>query len=130
MLERQIVLRLLDHEPAGECFEVGLVLRHACLGTGQAQHVREIAGVHHDQPVVDVDEADVLVAEIQERVEAAVVLATEHGFPIWIALGNVFGGWARSWQAQNQHKAMESADLSLIQCAPPSIQTLLIFPRG
>jgi predicted ATPase len=37
---------------------------------------------------------------LQERVEALVTLAAEHGFPYWLALGTILGGWALSQQRQ------------------------------
>ncbi len=38
----------------------------------------------------------------QERAEAAIKLAAEHGFPIWAAMGAVFRGWALAAQGQTE----------------------------
>jgi class 3 adenylate cyclase/predicted ATPase len=37
---------------------------------------------------------------VQERVKALVALAAEQGFPYWLALGTILGGWALSQQRQ------------------------------
>src|SRR4030095_1963196 len=39
----------------------------------------------------------------QERAEAAISLATEQGFPFWIAVGTMLCGW--SWAQQGQAQA-------------------------
>ena len=39
---------------------------------------------------------------VQERVEAAIALSTEHGFPFWLAQGTLFRGWAL---AERGHRA-------------------------
>jgi predicted ATPase len=36
----------------------------------------------------------------QERAEAAILLATEQGFPVWIAQGSILRGWALAQQGQ------------------------------
>ena len=36
----------------------------------------------------------------QERAETAISLATEQGFPYWIALGSILHGWALAQQGQ------------------------------
>src|SRR5262249_32792854 len=36
----------------------------------------------------------------QEGAEAAITLAREHGFPVWLGLGSVLQGWARADQGQ------------------------------
>jgi predicted ATPase len=38
----------------------------------------------------------------QERAEAAIVLATEQGFPHWMAVGSILRGWALAHQGQVQ----------------------------
>jgi predicted ATPase len=42
------------------------------------------------------------VRAVQERAEAAIVLATEQGFPHWIAHGSILCGWALAQQGQAQ----------------------------
>jgi predicted ATPase len=36
----------------------------------------------------------------QEQAEAAMSLSTEHGFPVWLAMGSIFRGWALAEQGQ------------------------------
>lgn len=48
-------------------------------------------------------------AQVQQQAEAVLTLATEHGFPFWIALGSIFRGWALVMQ---QH---EAEGLALLQ---------------
>src|SRR5262249_327793 len=36
----------------------------------------------------------------QERAEAAMSLAMEQGFPVWMAFGSILGGWALAQQGQ------------------------------
>jgi len=38
----------------------------------------------------------------QERAEATILLATEQGFPFWMAIGSILDGWARVHQGQAQ----------------------------
>jgi len=38
----------------------------------------------------------------QERAEASVVLSTDHGFPVWLAGGMFFTGWALAAQGQSE----------------------------
>jgi predicted ATPase len=38
----------------------------------------------------------------QERAEAAITLCTEQGFPIWLAMGTIFRGWALAEQGQGE----------------------------
>jgi predicted ATPase len=38
----------------------------------------------------------------QERAEAVITLATEQGFAIWVALGNILRGWALAKQEQGE----------------------------
>src|SRR3989442_1521952 len=38
----------------------------------------------------------------QERAEAALTLATEHGFPTWLALGTILRGWALAQRGQRE----------------------------
>ncbi|MBI3798252.1 MAG: hypothetical protein HY268_14975, partial [Deltaproteobacteria bacterium] len=40
--------------------------------------------------------------ETQNRTEAAIALAHEHGFPLWLAYGTVFQGWALAMQGQEE----------------------------
>jgi predicted ATPase len=39
---------------------------------------------------------------VQEQAEAVVALATEHGFPAWIAWGTILRGWALAEQGQGE----------------------------
>ncbi len=39
---------------------------------------------------------------VLEQAEAAVALSTQHGFPVWAALGTIFCGWARAMQGQDE----------------------------
>jgi len=38
----------------------------------------------------------------QERAEASIILATEQGFPLWVALGSLVRGWALAQQRQTE----------------------------
>src|SRR5262249_5620517 len=42
------------------------------------------------------------VPAVHEHAEAAVALATAHGFPYWAALGTIFRGWALALQGQGK----------------------------
>ena len=42
------------------------------------------------------------VRAAQERAEAAISLATEQGFPLWMAFGSILRGWALAHQGQAQ----------------------------
>jgi predicted ATPase len=42
------------------------------------------------------------VPAVHEHAEAAVALATEQGFPLWIALGTILRGWALAMQGQGK----------------------------
>ena len=42
------------------------------------------------------------VRAAQERAEAAISLATEQGFPYWMAFGSILRGWALAHQGQAQ----------------------------
>ena len=42
------------------------------------------------------------VAAVHEQAEAAVALATEQGFPLWVALGMRLHGWALAMQRQSE----------------------------
>jgi predicted ATPase len=54
-----------------------------CLAAFIYQFRRDVPGVH-------------------EQAEAAVTLATEQGFPHWVALGTIFCGWALAMQGQGE----------------------------
>jgi len=43
---------------------------------------------------------DVLAAH--QQADAAITLATEQGFPLWVAMGTVFRGWALAMQGQGE----------------------------
>ena len=49
----------------------------------------------------------------QERVETAISLATEQGFPYWVALGSLMRGWALAHQGQAQ-EGIEQINQGLI----------------
>ena len=42
------------------------------------------------------------VPAVHEHAEAAVALATEQGFPLWVGMGTIFRGWARAMQGQGE----------------------------
>ena len=42
------------------------------------------------------------VPAVHEHAEAAVVLSTEQGFPLWAALGTILRGWALAMQGQGE----------------------------
>jgi predicted ATPase len=42
------------------------------------------------------------VLAVHEQAEAAITLATEQGFPLWVAMGTVFRGWALAMQGQGE----------------------------
>jgi predicted ATPase len=42
------------------------------------------------------------VPAVHEHAEAAVALATAQGFPLWVAIGTIFCGWARAMQGQGE----------------------------
>jgi predicted ATPase len=42
------------------------------------------------------------VRAVYEHAEAAVALATEQGFPLWVALGTIMRGWALAMQGQGK----------------------------
>jgi predicted ATPase len=42
------------------------------------------------------------VPAVHEQAEAAVALATEQGFPLWIGLGTILRGWALAMQGQGE----------------------------
>src|SRR5262249_3616953 len=42
------------------------------------------------------------VPAVHEQAKAAVALATEQGFPHWVALGTIFCGWALAMQGQGE----------------------------
>jgi ATP/maltotriose-dependent transcriptional regulator MalT len=42
------------------------------------------------------------VPAVHEQAEAAVALATEQGFPLWVAWGTSFCGWALAMQGQGE----------------------------
>ena len=42
------------------------------------------------------------VPAVHEHAEAAVALATEQGFPLWVAMGTIFRGWALAMQGQGE----------------------------
>ena len=48
----------------------------------------------------------------QERAEAAISLATEQGFPYWMAVGSMLHGWALAHQGQAQ-EGIEQIDAGL-----------------
>jgi predicted ATPase len=39
---------------------------------------------------------------VHEHAEAAVALTTAQGFPLWVAIGTIFCGWARAMQGQGE----------------------------
>ena len=39
---------------------------------------------------------------MHEQAEAAVALATEQGFPLWVATGTILRGWALAMQGQGE----------------------------
>jgi predicted ATPase len=71
-----------------------LALAHELAHPYSLAHVRCVAAcisqVHRDVPAV------------HEQAEAAVALATEQGFPLWVALGTIFRGWALAMQGQGE----------------------------
>jgi TOMM system kinase/cyclase fusion protein len=42
------------------------------------------------------------VRAVHEQAEAAITLSTEQGFPLWVALGTIFRGWALAMQGQGE----------------------------
>ena len=42
------------------------------------------------------------VLAVYEQAEAAITLATEQGFPLWVLMGTVFRGWALAMQGQSE----------------------------
>ena len=42
------------------------------------------------------------VPAVYEHAEAAVALATEQGFPLWVAMGTILRGWALAMQGQGE----------------------------
>jgi predicted ATPase len=42
------------------------------------------------------------VLAVHEQAEAAITLATEQGFPLWVLMGTVFRGWALAMQGQGE----------------------------
>ena len=42
------------------------------------------------------------VPAVHEQAEAAVALATEQGFPFWVAMGTILRGWALAMQGQGE----------------------------
>jgi predicted ATPase len=41
------------------------------------------------------------VVVTRKQAEAVIALSTEHGFPQWLAAGNIFDGWARAEQGES-----------------------------
>ena len=71
------------------------------------------------------------VPAIHEHAEAAVALATEQGFPLWVAMGTIFRGWARAMQGQGEegmaqvHQGLASARATGAALTVPYLYTLL-----
>jgi predicted ATPase len=40
------------------------------------------------------------VRAVHERAEASIIVATEQGFPVWMAWGSLLGGWALAYQGK------------------------------
>src|SRR5262249_50833109 len=49
----------------------------------------------------------------QERAEATIVLATEQGFPVWMAWGSLLGGWVLAQQAGQAKEGIEQLQQSM-----------------
>jgi predicted ATPase len=71
-----------------------LALAHELAHPYSLAHVRCVAAcisqVHRDVPAV------------HEQAEAAVALATEQGFPLWVAWGMIYRGWALAMQGRGE----------------------------
>jgi predicted ATPase len=71
------------------------------------------------------------VPAVHEHAEAAVALATEHGFPLWAALGTSYRGWALAMQGQGEeglaqvHQGIAAWRATGATLAVPSLCTLL-----
>jgi predicted ATPase len=57
------------------------------------------------------------VRDTQEHAEAAISLATEQGFPIWIAHGTILRGWALAQQGQAQEGIVQVTQGLMTYCA-------------
>jgi predicted ATPase len=72
----------------------------------------------------------------QKRAEATIVLATEQGFPLWLAFGAMLRGWALAYQGQAQEGIKQLHQGLLAWCATgaetgrPSFLALLAEAHG
>jgi predicted ATPase len=72
------------------------------------------------------------VPAVHEHAEAAVALATEQGFPLWVAMGTIFRGWARAMQGQGEEgmaqvcQGIASARATGAALTVPYLSTLLV----
>jgi predicted ATPase len=81
-------------EQALACLHEALTLAHELL------HPYSLAFARCWAAVVSQCRCD--VSAVYEQAEAAVTLATEQGFPLWIAMGTTFRGWALAMQGQGE----------------------------
>ena len=63
------------------------------------------------------------VQAAQERTEAAIRLATEQGFPLWVAYGAILRGWALAHQGQAQ-EGIEQMHQGLTACHATGAEVL------
>ena len=72
------------------------------------------------------------VLAVHEQAEAAVALATEQGFPLWVGMGTIFRGWARAMQGQGEegmaqvYQGIASARATGAALTVPYLFTLLV----
>jgi predicted ATPase len=72
----------------------------------------------------------------QERAEAAILLATEQGFPVWIAQGSILRGWALAQQGQAQagieqmHQGLQAYHATGVAIRRPHFLALLAEAHG
>ena len=72
----------------------------------------------------------------QERAEAAISLATEQGFPYWMAFGAILHGWALAQQGQAQegieqiHQGLRAYRATGAELARPYFLALLAEVHG
>jgi adenylate cyclase len=72
------------------------------------------------------------IPRTQERAEATITFATEHGFPHWVNWGTAFRGWALAAQGQGEvgisllRQSLATLTASRVRLARPHLLTLLV----